>query len=143
MSDANTNNSGIGLDYDIFLISRIQEYRAKGYTETSSIVKGLVKTGSIITAAGMIMAIAFSGLLFTTSGVLYQMAFLLVLAVLLDTLVVRLFLVPAIMQIFADLGMGNFFPASYLWSWPPPLHMYPVPENGSLEGEDSFEYSEI
>ena len=68
---------------DIFLISRIQEYRAKGYTETSSIVKGLVKTGSIITAAGMIMAIAFSGLLFTTSGVLYQMAFVLVLAVLL------------------------------------------------------------
>jgi RND superfamily putative drug exporter len=44
---------GISLDYDIFLLVRIREYRFLGYSTKDAIVKGLHKTGSIITAAGV------------------------------------------------------------------------------------------
>src|SRR5690606_38026411 len=56
---------GLGLDYDIFLISRIVEYRALNFYTSASVVKGVYKTGSIITGAGIIMAIAFSALSFS------------------------------------------------------------------------------
>ncbi len=50
---------------------------------------GLSKTGGIITAAGLVMAVAFVGLLFSSMPVLNQLSFFLVLAVLLDTFVIR------------------------------------------------------
>lgn len=56
---------GLGLDYDTFLLTRIMEYRMSGLSDRQSVLKGTVKTGGIITAAGIIMAIAFSGLLFS------------------------------------------------------------------------------
>ena len=98
---------GVGLDYDIFLLTRVLELRKSGLTETGSVVKGLVLTGHIITAAGIIMAIAFSGLLLSKELVMNQLAFLLVLSVLIDTFLVRSVLVPAIMGI---LGCANWWP---------------------------------
>ena len=50
---------GLSLDYDVFLVSRIVEYRAEGKSDRESVLLGLAKTGRIITAAGIIMAIAF------------------------------------------------------------------------------------
>lgn len=50
---------------------------------------GLWRTGSIITAAGLVMAVAFVGLLFSGEPVLNQLSYFLVMAVLLDTFVVR------------------------------------------------------
>jgi len=44
---------GIGMDYDIFLLTRVVEYRKAGYSTRESILKGLAKTGGIITAAGV------------------------------------------------------------------------------------------
>jgi len=98
---------GLGLDYDIFLLTRILEYRDMGYSEKASVMLGLCKTGGIITAAGIIMAIAFSGLLFSSQMLLNQCAFYLVFAVLIDTFVVRTVLVPSIMG-FA--GTANWWP---------------------------------
>ena len=51
---------GLALDYDVFLIGRVLEYREAGYTSDGSIIKGVYKTGYIITDAGIIMAIAVS-----------------------------------------------------------------------------------
>ncbi|MHA1116197.1 MAG: MMPL family transporter [Candidatus Heimdallarchaeaceae archaeon] len=90
---------GLGLDYDIFLLSRISEYRKKGYTETASIHKGVYRTGPIISAAGIIMAIAFSGLMLSKEMVLNQFGFMLCFAVIVDTFVIRTILVPAIMSL--------------------------------------------
>ncbi len=90
---------GIGLDYDIFLLSRISEFRDMGFTEKASIHKGLFKTGNIISFAGIIMAIAFSGLLFSREMVLNQFGFMLCIAVLIDTFIIRTILVPAIMSL--------------------------------------------
>lgn len=80
---------GLGLDYDVFLINRVLEYRLSGYDHESSIVAGLYQTGSIITAAGMIMAVSFGGLIFSSSPAVYQWSFSLTAAVLLDTFVMR------------------------------------------------------
>ncbi len=99
---------GLGLDYDIFLLSRISEYRKNAFTDKASIQKGVYKTGGIITAAGVIMAIAFSGLMISSLVVMKQLGFILCFAVLVDTFVIRTILVPAIMSI-AD--KWNWWPA--------------------------------
>ncbi len=95
---------GLGLDYDIFLLSRIAEYRDKGYSADESIIHGLDKTGHIITAAGLIMAVAFGGLLFSSISLLNECSYYLVAAVLLDTFLVRTIMVPAIMAILGDVN---------------------------------------
>uniref|UniRef100_A0A7S2K5X9 Membrane transport protein MMPL domain-containing protein n=2 Tax=Leptocylindrus danicus TaxID=163516 RepID=A0A7S2K5X9_9STRA len=101
---------GLGLDYDIFLASRVLELRLEGYDEQSSILKGLYKTGGIITAAGTIMAIAFGGLLLGGEVLLNQLAFYIFIAVLMDTFVVRTIMVPILM------GLSH----QYTW-WPQKL----------------------
>jgi len=91
---------GLGLDYDVFLLSRILEAREDVHVlsdDRQAIVIGLTKTGSTITAAGCIMATAFSGLLFSSEPVLNQISFFLVFAVLVDTFVIRALFVPALM----------------------------------------------
>ncbi|MHA1199680.1 MAG: MMPL family transporter [Candidatus Heimdallarchaeaceae archaeon] len=90
---------GLGLDYDIFLLSRISEFRDMGFTEKASIHKGLYKTGNVISYAGIIMAIAFSGLMLSKEMVLNQFGFMLCIAVLIDTFIIRTILVPAIMSL--------------------------------------------
>lgn len=88
---------GLGLDYDVFLISRVFEYRLHGYTDHAAALKGVYKTGYIITAAGVIMALAFGGLMNSTETILNQTSFLLIFSVLLDTFVVRTLAVPALL----------------------------------------------
>lgn len=98
---------GLALDYDIFLVGRIVEFRARGFSDSEAIQLGVWKTGSVITAAGVIMAIAFSGLILSDIPMLNQVAVMLVTAVLLDTFVVRTIVVPTMM---ARLRSFNWFP---------------------------------
>jgi RND superfamily putative drug exporter len=51
------------LDYDTLIISRIYDYRLEGHSTDQAILRGLDKTGGIITLAGMIMMVAFSSLM--------------------------------------------------------------------------------
>ena len=100
---------GLGLDYDVFLLTRVYELRLGGSTTTKAITTGLVRSGNVITAAGLIMAIAFWGLLLTSTPTMNQTAVTLVTSVLLDTFVVRTLLLPAIMSL---LGRWNWWPRS-------------------------------
>eukprot|EP00047_Mylnosiga_fluctuans_P005590 m.241395 g.241395 ORF g.241395 m.241395 type:complete len:828 (-) comp13839_c0_seq1:140-2623(-) len=100
---------GLGLDYDIFLLTRILEYRHAGMSDRQSILMGLARTGRIITAAGGIMAVAFFGLLFSRMLLLNQLSFFLVAAVLVDTLLIRTMVVPAVMVLC---GRWNWWPRS-------------------------------
>ncbi|MHA1258929.1 MAG: MMPL family transporter, partial [Candidatus Heimdallarchaeaceae archaeon] len=112
---------GLTLDYDIFLLSRISEFRDKGYTERASIIKGLYKTGGIISMAGVIMAISFSGLMFSNVWVLNEFGFILTIAVILDTFVIRTILVPAIMYI------------AQKWNWWPSKKPLPIKDETVFE----------
>eukprot|EP00929_Paragymnodinium_shiwhaense_P009458 TRINITY_DN11363_c0_g2_i2.p1 TRINITY_DN11363_c0_g2~~TRINITY_DN11363_c0_g2_i2.p1 ORF type:complete len:906 (+),score=182.18 TRINITY_DN11363_c0_g2_i2:59-2776(+) len=122
----------LGLDYDIFLISRIVEFRAAGMSDRESIVKGVVQTGGIISGAGIIMALAFSGLLMSPKLQLQQFSLLLIISVLLDTFVVRTVLVPALML---SAGEWNWWPRQM----PAPRTRYEkVNKLGDIEGDALF-----
>ncbi len=92
---------GLALDYDVFIISRIIEYRVQSYSNPAAIVLGLYDTGPIITAAGLIMAISFMSLFFMEAPAVQQIGWILVSAVLIDTFIVRSIVVPCVMS-FAD-----------------------------------------
>ncbi|XXQ33072.1 SSD domain-containing protein [Plasmodiophora brassicae] len=89
--------AGLGLDYDIFLMERIAEYRDRGRSHAESIRLAVLKTGSVISGAGLIMAAAFCGLMASRIVSVAQIGFMLTCAVLVDTFVIRAFLVPSLM----------------------------------------------
>lgn len=95
---------GLSMDYELFLLSRIKEDYLAGHTNHSAIAVGLQKSGNIITAAALIMAVVFIS--FVTSGVtpIKLMGFGIAFAVLLDATLIRIFLVPALMEIFGKLN---------------------------------------
>jgi len=95
---------GLALDYDVFLFARVYEYRVHGLSTREAIVRGVYNTGSIITAAGVIMSIAFCGLLFSQMTSLNQTGFILVVAVLVDTFIIRTLLVPAVLAIAKEVN---------------------------------------
>jgi len=101
---------GLSLDYDIFLLTRIFEYRKGSFNDYQSILCGLSQTGSVITAAGMVMAVAFSGLLLSSNSTLNQVSWFLVCCVLIDTFIVRTIIVPALMIL---LGEKNWWPSRF------------------------------
>ncbi|ELP92414.1 MmpL efflux pump, putative, partial [Entamoeba invadens IP1] len=101
---------GLSSDYDVFLFSRIMEFRRKGLSTKLSVIVGVEKAGYLISYAGIIMAVAFSGLFLSNVLMLNQFAFILTFSVLLDTFVVRSLLLPAIVNILGEL---NWFPRKY------------------------------
>eukprot|EP00510_Aplanochytrium_minuta_P005889 CAMPEP_0184026190 /NCGR_PEP_ID=MMETSP0954-20121128/13347_1 /TAXON_ID=627963 /ORGANISM="Aplanochytrium sp, Strain PBS07" /LENGTH=311 /DNA_ID=CAMNT_0026310295 /DNA_START=180 /DNA_END=1115 /DNA_ORIENTATION=+ len=90
---------GLALDYDVFLLTRIIEHRSSGYDIRASITKATCETGGTIASAGIIMTLAFGGMLFANQATMNLSGFILGLAVLLDTFVVNTLLVPALMSL--------------------------------------------
>jgi RND superfamily putative drug exporter len=78
----------LGVDYNIFLIARMREEGA--------VIKALERTGGVITSAGLILAGTFCTLLATELQSLFQVGFTVALGLLVDTFLVRIFLVPSI-----------------------------------------------
>jgi uncharacterized membrane protein YdfJ with MMPL/SSD domain len=95
---------GLGIDYDIFLFSRITEARKDGMSPTEAIRFGYYHTGSVITGAGIVMSIAFCGLIFSKQPVLRQIGFFLSTSVLLDTFIIRMLVVPTLLYFLGDLN---------------------------------------
>ncbi len=93
---------GLSMDYEVFLLSRIKEEYDRVGDNDSAVALGLERTGSIITAAALLLSITFFA--FGTSGVSFIKMFGigLGLAVLMDATIVRAFLVPAFMRLAGD-----------------------------------------
>jgi RND superfamily putative drug exporter len=91
----------LGEDYNIFMMSRIwQERRRRPMRE--AVVSGMRATGSVITAAGLILAGTFTVLTGLPLQILLQFGVVAALGVLIDTLIVRSALVPAITALLGD-----------------------------------------
>lgn len=88
---------GLGMDYDIFLTTRIREEVAKGATDEKAIMTAVERTGGIITACGLIMGGAFGSMMLSNTSLLREFGFGLAFAILFDALLLRIYLVPAIM----------------------------------------------
>nr|CTQ89017.1 possible membrane protein [Kibdelosporangium sp. MJ126-NF4] len=84
----------LGIDYNIFLMTRVRE-EARQLGTRRGTLKGLAVTGGVITSAGVVLAATFGALALLPMVTLVQMAFLVAFGVLLDTLIVRSLLVPA------------------------------------------------
>ena len=102
---------GLSMDYELFLLSRIKEEHDSGANTTDSVSNGLQKSGRIITAAAILIALVFA--CFMTSGVtsIKMLGLGIAFAIMLDATVVRGLLVPALMKVAGD------------WNWwaPKPL----------------------
>ena len=85
----------LGIDYNIFLMTRVREETIKSGVAKGTI-KGLVVTGGVITSAGIVLAATFAALSVIPILFLAQIAFIVAFGVLLDTIVVRSLLVPAL-----------------------------------------------
>jgi RND superfamily putative drug exporter len=89
----------VGEDYNILLVSRAVQER-KRYGAVEGMRRALARTGGTITSCGLIMAGTFATLMLAGLGTLKQIGFALAFGVLLDTFVVRPFLVPAFAMLF-------------------------------------------
>ncbi|MGN8245324.1 MMPL family transporter [Cellulomonas soli] len=87
----------LGVDYSIFLMTRVREESLKVGTR-AGVVRGLAVTGGVITSAGVVLAATFAALGVIPLLFLAQLAFIVAFGVLLDTLVVRSLLVPAVVH---------------------------------------------
>ena len=92
----------LALDYDIFLLTRVVEYRELGFTTVAALTKAVWKTGRIISFAGIIMMFSFGGMMFADVMMMVQFGFVAAFAVLTDTFVIRPMVVPALMSIVPD-----------------------------------------
>ncbi|GHE95029.1 MMPL family transporter [Streptomyces griseoluteus] len=96
----------LGVDYNIFLMSRVREETVRHGTR-EGVLRGLIATGGVITSAGVVLAATFAALIVIPLAFLVQIAFIVAFGVLLDTLVVRSLLVPALVR---DIGPAVWWP---------------------------------
>jgi RND superfamily putative drug exporter len=95
---------GLSMDYELFLLSRIKEQHDAGMSTIDSVAVGLQRSGRIITAAALVLALSFVA--FATSGVtiMKMLGLGIAFAILLDATIIRALLVPALMRLFGDLN---------------------------------------
>jgi RND superfamily putative drug exporter len=93
---------GLSMDYEVFLISRIREEYLRHGNTGRAVADGLAKTARVITAAAAIMVVVFLAFLAAPDVFLKLFGIGLASAILLDATLVRMVLVPAVMQILGD-----------------------------------------
>jgi uncharacterized membrane protein YdfJ with MMPL/SSD domain len=113
---------GVSMDYEIFLVMRMRESWGQVPDNARAIVHGLERTGPLVTAAALIMVVAFSGFVAGDIGALQQFGLGLMFAVVLDATIVRGVLVPALMAVFGE----------YNWWLPERLGGLPTSRSRSL-----------
>lgn len=97
---------GISTDYEVFLLTRVQEeYRRTGNNE-ESVALGLAATGRIITSAAAVMIVVFAAFAFARLVVIKELGLGLAVAVLVDATLIRVLMVPATMRL---LGRWNWW----------------------------------
>jgi putative drug exporter of the RND superfamily len=95
---------GLSMDYEVFLLSRIREEYLRHRDPSRAVTAGLAKTARVITAAAAIMVAVFSGFLFSPEVFMKQMGLGMAAAIAIDATIVRMVLVPAVMQLLGRTG---------------------------------------
>ncbi|AKK04147.1 MMPL family transporter [Corynebacterium epidermidicanis] len=93
---------GLSTDYEVFLVSRMVEARRKGATTDTAIKFGTAHTGSIITAAALIMIVVCGAFGFSEIVMMKYIAFGMIAALILDATIIRMLLVPAVMHLLRE-----------------------------------------
>ena len=94
---------GLSMDYEVFLLSRIQEEWRRGSGNSAAVADGIASTGRVITAAAAIMVCVFGSFVVGDPlRILDVFGLGLAVAILVDATLVRMVLVPSIMQLLGD-----------------------------------------
>ena len=117
---------GLSMDYEVFLVSQIEEHVHAGENNRGSVISGLVTSARVITAAAMIMVFVFGSFVLNGSPTIKQFG-VGPPAVILDSTVVRCLLVPALMIL-----MGKF-------NWYMPGWLDRVTPHLNIEGAEFFQ----
>ncbi|MFF6995689.1 MMPL family transporter [Streptomyces sp. NPDC008313] len=93
---------GLSMDYHVFILSRVREYRGRGLDTRDAVVQGISRSAGVVTSAAVVMVAVFS-VFGTLSAIDYKMVGVgLATAVLIDATVVRGILLPAALALFGD-----------------------------------------
>jgi RND superfamily putative drug exporter len=122
---------GLSMDYEVFLVSQIEEHVHAGEDNRSSVVSGLVTSARVITAAALIMVFVFGSFVLNGDPTIKQFGVGLAVAVVLDATVVRCLLVPALMLL-----MGKV-------NWWMPKWLERVVPHVSIEGAEFFQERDL
>ena len=93
---------GLSTDYEVFLVSRMVEDRETGASTPHAVQFGTANTGSIITAAALIMIVVAGAFGFSDIVMMKYIAFGMIAALFLDATIIRMLLVPAVMKLLGD-----------------------------------------
>ena len=121
---------GLSMDYEVFLVSQIEEHVHAGEDNKSSVVSGLVTSARVITSAALIMVFVFGSFVLNGDPTIKQFGVGLAVAVILDATIVRCLLVPALMIL---MGKINWYMPHWLDRAVPHL---------SIEGAEFFDQRE-
>ncbi len=95
---------GLSMDYEVFLVSQIEEHVHSGQDNKTSVVSGLVTSARVITAAATIMVFVFGSFVLNGNPTVQQFGVGLAVAVIIDATVVRCLLVPALMVLMGKIN---------------------------------------
>lgn len=122
---------GLAMDYEVFLVSRMREEYNHSGNAKNAVLSGLKNSGSVVTAAGLIMIAVFASFIFVEDTMIKSMGLALAFGILFDAFIVRLTIVPAVMTL-----MGRS--AWYLPKW-----LGRILPNIDVEGESIERVSEL
>ncbi|MEV0173673.1 MMPL family transporter [Streptomyces sp. NPDC050803] len=113
---------GLSMDYEVFLVGRMHEEWERTKDHSLAVREGLASTGKVITAAGAIMIVVFGAFVLSADRMLQEFGLGLAVAILMDALVIRCLMVPAIMQLLGK------------WAWWLPAPLARLLPKVTLEG---------
>ncbi|QLY27596.1 MMPL family transporter [Nocardia huaxiensis] len=93
---------GLSIDYEVFLLSRMVEARARGASTEEAIRVGTVQTGRIITAAALILLVVTGAFAFSDLVMMQYIAYGMIAALIIDATILRMVLVPAVMKLLGE-----------------------------------------
>lgn len=102
---------GLAMDYEVFLLSRIVELHEHGASDAEAVVKGVQRSGKIITSAALLILIVLAGFAAAEVMIIKQVGTGLAISILLDATIVRMLLVPATMTL---LGGWNWWAPGWM-----------------------------
>ena len=123
---------GLSMDYEVFLMSRMHEEWERSHDATEAVTRGLALTGRVITAAAAIMVTVFLSFMLGDDRVIKLFGLGLASAVLIDAVIIRSALVPAIMQL---LGKRAWWLPGWLDRACPTVHVEPAEGDPAPTGE--------
>src|SRR5260221_6099186 len=93
---------GISMDYEVFILSRVREAYYRTRSTDGGIIEGVSRTGRLVTSAALILCFALASLSTANNITVRELAFGLAAGVLLDAIVVRMLLLPALVSLFGN-----------------------------------------